>query len=93
MVQVQFFGLLRILLKQEQIELPAVEDETVAQLLRRLQQQFPTPFMHKLLDENGSMYAGTIILVNRKNIHHLEMLQTPVKEADVVAMFPPGAGG
>jgi molybdopterin synthase sulfur carrier subunit len=93
MVQIQFFSLLRILLEQERMELPAVEGETIAQLLKRVQQQLPTPFMHKLLNEDGSMHAGTIILVNRHNIHHLEGLQTPVRDADVVAMFPPGAGG
>ncbi len=93
MVQIQFYSLLRMLLKQERIELPAVEGETVAQLLGRIQQQLPTPFLHKLLDDDGSMHAGTIILVNRHNIHHLEGLQTPVTDNDVVAMFPPGAGG
>ncbi len=93
MVQIQFFSLLRMLLKQEQIDLPAVEGETVAQLLERIQQQLPTPFLHKLMDDDGSMHAGTIILVNRHNIHHLDGLQTPVRDADVIAMFPPGAGG
>ena len=93
MVQLQFYSLLRMLLKQERLELPAVEGETVAQLLERLQRQLPTPFVHKLLTEVGSMYPGTIILVNRHNIHHIEGLQTPVLDADVVALFPPGAGG
>jgi molybdopterin synthase sulfur carrier subunit len=93
MVQVQFYSLLRLLLKQERIDLPAVEGETVAQLLGRLQQQLPTPFTHKLLKEDDMMHAGTIILVNRHNIHHLEGLQTPVRDTDVVALFPPGAGG
>lgn len=93
MVQLQFYSLLRLLLKQEKMELPAVEGETVAQLLERIQQQLTTPFLHKLLTEDGSMYPGTIILVNRHNIHHLENLQTPVRDTDVVALFPPGAGG
>lgn len=93
MVHLQFYSLLRMLLKQEKMELPAVEGETVAQLLERIQQQLPTPFLHKLLTEDGSMYPGTIILVNRHNIHHLEKLQTPVRDTDVVALFPPGAGG
>jgi molybdopterin synthase sulfur carrier subunit len=93
MVQIQFFSLLRMLLKREQVDLPAVEGETVAQLLERIQQQLPTPFLHKLMDDDGSMHPGTIILVNRHNIHHLDGLQTPVRDADVVAMFPPGAGG
>jgi molybdopterin synthase sulfur carrier subunit len=39
------------------------------------------------------MHAGTIILVNRRNILHLEKLETPVRSGDVVAFFPPGAGG
>jgi len=93
MVRIQFFSLLRMLLKQEQIELPAVDGETVAQLMQRLQQQLPTLFLHKLLNDDGSMHAGTIVLVNRHNILHLEGLQTKVCDNDVVAMFPPGAGG
>ena len=93
MVQIQFYSLLRMLLKQERIDLPAVAEETVMQLLERLQQQLPTPFIHKLLTKDGGMHPGTIILVNRHNIHHIELLQTPVCDGDVVAMFPPGAGG
>jgi len=93
MVHIQFFSLLRILLKEEQIDLPAVDGETVTQLLERLQRQLSTPFLHKLLTKDGSMHAGTIILVNRHNIHHLEGMQTPVRDTNVVAMFPPGAGG
>ena len=93
MVQIQFYSLLRMLLKQERIELPAIEGETVTQLLGRVQKQISTPFLHNLLDDHGTMHAGTIILVNRHNIHHLKGLQTPVNDNDVVAMFPPGAGG
>jgi molybdopterin synthase sulfur carrier subunit len=37
--------------------------------------------------------AGTIILINGKNIYHLDMLNSIVKDNDVVALFPPGAGG
>lgn len=93
MVQIQFFGLLRMLLKRERIELHAVEGETVAQLLARAQQQLPSSFLHRLLDEAGGIHAGAVILVNRQNVHHLDGLQTPVRDADVVAIFPPGAGG
>jgi molybdopterin synthase sulfur carrier subunit len=61
--------------------------------LDKTQTQIATPFLHKLLDENGEPHAGTIILVNRKNILHLQGLQTSVEDGDVLAFFPPGAGG
>ncbi len=93
MVKIQFYSLIRLLLKREKFELPAGDDENVEQLLQRLQGQITTPFLHKLLEEDGEPILGTIIMVNRRNIHHLEKLETPVKDGDVIALFPPGAGG
>ena len=93
MINIQFYSLLRMLLKREKLELPSVENETVEQFLQRLQQQLSTPFLQKLLDEQGEPIPGTIIMINRRNIHHLEKLQTLVQDGDVIALFPPGAGG
>lgn len=93
MLQIQFFSLLRLLLKRESIELARDDGDTVACALMRAQQQIATPFLHKLLDEHGKPHAGTIILVNRRNILHLQGLQTPLADGDVLACFPPGAGG
>ena len=93
MIKIQFYSLIRLLLKQEKFELPVSDNENVGQLLQRLQQQISTPFLHKLLDDKGEPILGTIIMVNRRNIHHLEKLKTPVTDGDIVALFPPGAGG
>ena len=93
MIQVQFYGLLRLLLKQEKLELPAVAGERVGALLERVQQQVETPFLHKLLDDDRQLHAGTIILVNRRNVLHLDKLETEIAAGDTIAFFPPGAGG
>ena len=93
MLQIQFFSLIRMLLKRDAMEIPWGEGDTVQSVLEKTQQQIATPFLHKLLDEQGAPHAGAIILVNRKNILHLQGLQTPVADNDVLAFFPPGAGG
>ena len=93
MLQIQFFSLIRMLLKRDAVEIPWVEGDTVQSVLEKAQQRIASPFLHKLLDEQGAPHAGTIILVNRKNILHLQGLHTPVADNDVLALFPPGAGG
>lgn len=93
MLQIQFFSLLRMLLKRDAMDLSWRDGDTVQKVLDRAQQQIPTPFMHKLLDAEGAPHAGTIILVNRRNILHLQGLQTPLADGDTLALFPPGAGG
>ncbi len=93
MLQVQFFSLIRMLVKREAIEIAWNAGDSVQSVLEKTQAQIPTPFLHKLLDAQGEPHAGTIILVNRKNILHLQGLQTPVSDGDVLAFFPPGAGG
>lgn len=93
MLQIQFFSLIRLLLKQAGTEVPWIAGDTVQSVLEKVQQQIATPFLHKLVDEQGAPHAGTIILVNRRNILHLQGLQTPVADDDVLAFFPPGAGG
>ena len=93
MLKIQFYSLIRILLKQEATEITWAEGDTVQSVLDKTQAQIATPFLSKLLDDTGAAHTGTIILVNRKNILHLQGLQTPIADGDVLAFFPPGAGG
>jgi molybdopterin synthase sulfur carrier subunit len=93
MIQVEFYSLLRLLLKQEKLTVPWETGMTVARLLESAQAAIPTPFLAKLIDTDGKLHPGTIILVDRRNILHLDTLQTPIADGAVVALFPPGAGG
>lgn len=43
--------------------------------------------------ENNNFLTGTIVLVNGKNILHMNGLDTVVKNNDNVDFFPPAAGG
>ena len=94
MVRLQLYGLLRLMLAgKEAMELPWQEGDTVRHMLEKFQAAVSIPVNHKLIDANGSPHIGTIILVNRRNILHLDGLETPIQERDVLALFPPGAGG
>lgn len=43
--------------------------------------------------DNNNLLIGTMILVNGKNILHINGLNTIVKNSDTVDFFPPAAGG
>lgn len=93
-VRVQIYGLLRLALGgQQALELPWQEGDTVRQMLEKFQAALSVRVTGQLVGPDGGLLVGTIILVNRRNILHLEGLETPVAPGDVLALFPPGAGG
>lgn len=59
--------------------------KTVRELLNELDRMFP--------GFKKEFEQGYIILVNGKNIEHLQGLDTPLKEDDTVSIFPPAGGG
>lgn len=81
------------MLDREKVQLAFVEGDSVRAVLDKVQQTLNTEILHKLLDEEGVLQTGTIILLNRHNILHLEGLDTMVCDGDTLALFPPGAGG
>jgi len=82
MVKVKVFATLRSIVGKNELELQA---STVGELLEKLYSEYPE--MKKELEK------GAIILVNGKNIEHLEKLNTKLKDDDVVSIFPPVGGG
>ncbi len=84
MVLVKYFATLRELTgKREEI----IEDvDSVEELLELLFQKYGERFREEIEKKN-------MILVNGKNIIHIEGVKTRLKEGDVVSIFPPAGGG
>ena len=69
MLRLQFYGLLRLMLSgKEALDLPWQEGDTVGRILEKFQAVETIPLTHKLISEQGILHAGTIILLNRRNI-------------------------
>lgn len=92
-VRVKLHSLLRLKFDTGELEviLPP-EEATVMGLIEKLSEQIGPGLKEELLN-GGEIGPGTIVLVNGRNILHLEGLETPLGEGDLVVFFPPGAGG
>ena len=92
-LKVKFYSLFRINLKSPGTEYDLEREITIAELIRKLDQDYDGYFTQKLLEEDRSISPGAIILVNGKNVIHLDKLETVVSSQDTVTLFPPSAGG
>ena len=66
---------------------------SVGELLIALCNSYGPEFRKWVVDENGGIGGLSIILVNGTDYRHLGGLDTPLKVKDVIAIFPPVAGG
>lgn len=66
---------------------------TVSDLLQQLCKERGEQFRNAVLDEKGNLRSYIKLLVNGRGLHLLQGLKTVLAEGDVIAIFPPVAGG
>ena len=91
-IEVKFYSLFRLNLKTAGVEYEIDGPITLQKLINKLDEEFDNYFSEKLLDA-GEIKPGSIILLNGKNILHLNKLNTKIKDGDQITLFPPSAGG
>ena len=90
-VNVKFFGVaIEAAKRQSETEAKA---RNVRELLNTLSEQFGESFKQKMLDPTGKPQPFVNIFVNDKDIRHLELLETELKDGDEVLILPAVAGG
>ena len=92
-VKVKFYSLFKINLKSSGEEYELEQPITISELIEKLDADYNNYFTNRLLNEKGEIVPGAIILVNGKNIIHIEKLNTMIEDGDVITLFPPSAGG
>jgi len=66
---------------------------TAGELLRELEAQYEE-LAGRLVDEEAETTAGpTVVTVNKKNVTHLDGLETELEDGDVVRVVPSVYGG
>lgn len=90
---VKFYSLFRINLKSPGTEYELENKITIAELIKKLDQDYGDYFSQKLLKKDKSISAGAIILINGHNVLHLDGLESEIDNHDTVTLFPPSAGG
>ena len=91
MIKIKFYSLLRMFLKQNQIEID-VDNISILELLQKISEKTNKNLLPEIVEDEKIIH-GTIILLNGRNIYHLEKLNTIVINGDNIDIFPPGGGG
>lgn len=93
-MKVKLFNLLSKSVGKKELELDNIEN------VRDLLQYFSEVYGEKVdrwiwqgSGEKRTLMTGTLILVNGRHVQHLQRLETPLKEEDVISIFPPSGGG
>jgi molybdopterin synthase sulfur carrier subunit len=91
-MKVKLFATLRQLVGAKEIEVGLEVGDTVGSVLTRLVADYPVLRGH-ILDDEGNLEAYINVFVNGRSMRFLDSLNTSLSEDDVLAIFPPVAGG
>jgi sulfur-carrier protein len=91
-ITIRTFADLREIVGASEQELSVPEGQTVGGVLGVLCDAHPA-LRGKIFDPAGELKPYIIILKNGRNIASLQKLDTAIDAGDVVALFPPVAGG
>jgi sulfur-carrier protein len=91
MISLKFYGPLRFFLSQKEIIL-STKAAVLKDVLAEASDQLNKDLLGEIIADD-TILPGTMILLNGRNVHHLNKLQTEVKDNDEISIFPPGGGG
>jgi len=94
-VKVKLFATFREMAEgRREIDVKLPKEATIIDLIEELTKILGEEVKDTLLDfKTGDLKSLNKILVNGCNVELLQKLRTPLKDGDVVALFPPVGGG
>jgi molybdopterin synthase sulfur carrier subunit len=93
-VKVKVFADFRDILGIKETDLQLPSNITVRSLVQTLSDKYSQGKLEReVFDGSGKLQKYVKILVNERDVDFLDGLSTQLKDGDVLAMFPPVAGG
>lgn len=91
-IRVKLFATIRLDINLGETEIEISEPTSIIEMLKIISKKINYDLIEKLLDE-GKMIPGVIILIDGKNIYHINNLETLVNKECTLSIFPAAAGG
>lgn len=90
-VELRFFATFRQAVGQKTLEREFPDDSSVGDVLRELEADYEG--LDGQLLENGELRPQINVLLNGREVLHMESVDTAVEDGDTLSIFPPVAGG
>lgn len=89
-IQLRSFATFREAIGERSVDREFPDGTTVGDVLRTLDEEYSA---FEVFDEDGNLREYLSILVNGRDITHLEGTETTLEDGDKLSLFPPVAGG
>ncbi len=92
-MQIKLFANLQQLGAGRSVEMTVADGTPVREVLEALFERAPRLREHILEPDGQALLPHVNIMINGRIVRDLQGLDTPVKDSDTMAIFPPVAGG
>lgn len=91
-MQIRLYATLRKTAGTREVEVPVETGQVVGDALRALVQRHPS-LNDEIWYADGSLARHVAVILNGRNIRHLDGVNTPISANDELFVFPPVGGG
>ena len=91
-MQIQLYATLRQIVGEKIVDIPIKSEKTVGDALRSLVKLFPN-LNESIWYADGSLAGHVAVVLNGRDIRHLDGVDTPLSQEDKLQVFPPVGGG
>lgn len=89
---IRYFAFIRDITRVSEQQWPEPA-ERLNDLLLALSKRYGTAFQRWVLEKDGRLSQLSIVLINGRDARDVGGLDAPLKSDDIIAIFPPVAGG